>query len=102
MISEFKGYFDFVYVDGSHGTLDTLSDLVLSYKLLKIDGLLIVDDYLWRVSRNDPDFRPKLAIDAFTNLILSKIDFIEAGNSQVYFVKKAVPARESPSERRKL
>ncbi len=95
----FKEYFDFIYVDGSHGTLDTLSDLVLSYKLLKQGGLLIVDDYLWRVSHNDPDFRPKLAIDAFTNLILSKIEFAKASNAQVYFFKKEMHVRESVSSR---
>lgn len=37
--------FDVIYVDGSHAEADALLDLVLSYGLLKRDGVMLVDDY---------------------------------------------------------
>jgi predicted O-methyltransferase YrrM len=53
--------FDLVYVDGSHQTTDVLEDAVLSWPLLKVDGIMVFDDYQWRVMES----RPGPAIDAF-------------------------------------
>ena len=39
--------FDFIYVDGSHRLLDLYCDLVLSFSLLKIGGVIGIDDYLY-------------------------------------------------------
>ena len=39
--------YDFIYIDASHEPDDVLSDAVLSFELLKSDGLLIFDDYGW-------------------------------------------------------
>lgn len=78
--------FDFIYVDGSHETFDTLVDLVFAFKLLKVGGLLAVDDYLWQ-NEDKPYCKPKFAIDAFVNLALHKITLVRANNSQVYFLK---------------
>ena len=39
--------YDIAYVDGSHLPHDALSDVVLSWRLLKEGGLLIVDDFDW-------------------------------------------------------
>jgi SAM-dependent methyltransferase len=38
--------FDFIYIDGSHTSWDTLEDAVLSFKLLKPNGIMVFDDYL--------------------------------------------------------
>ena len=70
------GAIDAVYVDGSHTAWDTLSDLVLSWRLLRIGGIMICDDYpldnTIEFSDGEASFpvvplveRPKLAIDAF-------------------------------------
>ena len=73
--------FDFIYVDGSHVARDVLADAVVSFKLLKIGGIMVLDDYLWH---QKPPFEgnvlqiPKLAIDAFVNLHLDVIDIIRA------------------------
>lgn len=40
-------YFDFIYIDGSHQAPDVLCDAVLSFKLLKNNGTMVFDDYLW-------------------------------------------------------
>ena len=71
------GTIDAVYVDGSHTAWDTLTDLVLSWRLLRVGGLMICDDYLLDNTiefANDGEAmfptvplleRPKMAIDAF-------------------------------------
>lgn len=86
LIAGYQEYFDFIYCDGSHETNDTLLDIILSFKLLKENGVMCVDDYLWHTDHR-PIHRPKLAIDAFINLNLHRIDMIEAKNTQAYFVK---------------
>ena len=39
--------FDFIYVDGSHKCLDCYCDLLLSWELLNIGGILVIDDVLY-------------------------------------------------------
>jgi len=39
--------YDFIYIDASHEPDDVMSDAVLSFELLKKDGLMIFDDYGW-------------------------------------------------------
>ena len=36
--------FDFIYVDGSHKCLDCYSDILLSWDLLNVGGILVIDD----------------------------------------------------------
>ena len=67
---------DFVYVDGSHAAPDVLTDLVLSFGMLKRGGVIICDDYLWEdEARDGGDVlkRPKMAIDAFTTIFSRRI-----------------------------
>jgi len=47
--------FNLIYVDGSHLALDCFLDLELSWELLKQNGILIVDDYLWKVDTTSAD-----------------------------------------------
>ena len=49
--------FDYVYIDGSHTPKWVLSDAVLSWDLLKKDGLMIFDDYL-KIPPKPKRFRP--------------------------------------------
>jgi hypothetical protein len=66
-----QGYFDFIYVDGSHQAPDVLADAFLSFRLLRENGVIAFDDYLWQEALPDgiDSIRcPKLAIDAFTNI----------------------------------
>src|SRR3984893_4195452 len=64
--------FDFVYVDGSHETVDVLEDAVLSFFLLKRNGIMAFDDFRWK-DRAFPGATPKLAINAFLNVYRRKI-----------------------------
>lgn len=70
------GAFDFVYVDGSHQAPDVLADAVLAFRLLKVGGHMVFDDYLWFEELPygpDPVRCPKPAIDAFTTLYCRKL-----------------------------
>ena len=40
--------FDMIYLDGDHSAIPFLDDLVLSWPLLKVGGILLIDDYLVR------------------------------------------------------
>ncbi len=81
------------FVDGSHEAPDVLGDLVIAYELCAIDGLIIVDDYLWSdVPHGSEDLlaMPRLAIDAFGRLFTRKVA-LWGGLPlyQVYFRKTA-------------
>jgi predicted O-methyltransferase YrrM len=85
-----KGYFDFVYVDGSHQAADVLADAVLGFRLLKTGGIIAFDDYLWAEplpSGKDPLRCPKPAIDAFVNLNFRKLEVLSAPLYQLYVRK---------------
>lgn len=82
--------FDFIYVDGSHQAPDVLSDAVLTFKLLKVGGVIAFDDYLWQENLpygTDPVRCPKVAIDAFTNIYCRKLRVISAPLNQLYIQK---------------
>jgi predicted O-methyltransferase YrrM len=87
-----KGYFDFIYIDGSHQAPDVLCDAILSFRLLKKNGVLAFDDYLWQEKLPygiDPIRCPKPAIDAFTNIYCRKIKILRTPITQLYIRKVA-------------
>ena len=82
-----RNYFDFIYVDGSHLGPDVLCDAVLSFRLLKINGVMAFDDYLWPSANKSLTRIPKLAIDSFINLYSEKINIFNAPLYQIYIKK---------------
>jgi predicted O-methyltransferase YrrM len=85
-----QGYFDFIYVDGSHRAPDVLCDAVLSFRLLRVGGVIAFDDYLWNDKTRqeiDPISSPKIAIDAFTNIYSRKLRIMRAPLYQLYIQK---------------
>lgn len=86
------GYFDFVYVDGSHEGPDVLVDAVLAFQLVKVGGLLVFDDYNWadeQPGAEDYYNLPKPAVDAFVNINRRKLEIIQAPLYQLYLRKRA-------------
>lgn len=81
------GSFDLIYVDGSHQAPDVLFDMVMSYRLCKVGGVIICDDYLWRLGSLLHE--PKIAIDAFTNIYRDKVSILMAPLYQLYLYKTA-------------
>jgi predicted O-methyltransferase YrrM len=70
--------FDLVYIDGSHEAADVLSDAVLAWPLLKVDGVLGFDDYAWRMFP-EPERCPGLAVDAFLGVMRGRFEDIHRG-----------------------
>lgn len=84
------GYFDMVYVDGSHQAADVLWDSVLGFKLLRVGGIMIFDDCLWPGHPDHNVFMaPKIAIDAFTTVHASKVRILSVPPYQIYLQKTA-------------
>lgn len=67
--------FDFIYVDGSHTAYDTLEDMILTWRILKVGGIMIVDDYKWNRFQ-DPHLCPQLGIDAFISVFEGKYELL--------------------------
>jgi predicted O-methyltransferase YrrM len=78
--------YDFVYVDGCHLATCAMEDMVLSWMLLKVGGIMIVDDYTW--DGNERLNVPAPAIDAFLELYAPAIELI-AKDTQASFRKVA-------------
>jgi len=84
-----KEFADFIYIDGDHRTIHVLNDIILSWYLLKNDGLMCCDDYLWGIHTTDEMQKPKLAIDTFLNMYKGHYELINM-DWQV-FIKKIQP-----------
>jgi predicted O-methyltransferase YrrM len=70
--------FDFIYIDGSHTAPDVLTDACMSWPLLTKGGMMVFDDYMWGNPR-DALHRPKIAIDAFTNIFGETAEIVHVG-----------------------
>jgi predicted O-methyltransferase YrrM len=73
-----KETYDFIYIDGSHIAKDVLTDACMAWPLLKPKGIMVFDDYVWGDPR-DILHRPKVAIDAFTNIFAEEVEVIHVG-----------------------
>jgi len=85
--------YDLIYIDRSHTAPDVLLDAVLAFRLLRIGGIMIMDDYLWTMEpQRSVDLlnTPKLAIDAFTSIYMRKLRILsDLPNSQCFVEKIA-------------
>lgn len=78
--------FDVVYVDGSHEACDALSDMVMSFNLLKNGGIMLIDDYGGGRPGEPLSSTPKIAVDSFAYIYQERIKVIHVGY-QFYLVK---------------
>jgi predicted O-methyltransferase YrrM len=75
-------FFDIIYVDGNHEPEYVLEDAVLSFRKLKIGGIMIFDDYGW----GGPDLTKK-GIDGFLAGYHKRITYLGEINTQVFIRK---------------
>lgn len=80
--------YDFVYLNKSRTTPGVLRDAVLSFDLLKTDGVMIFADYRWTGAPNELD-RPKAGIDSFLKCQMGKYDRLPVADDQLAIRKKA-------------
>lgn len=71
--------FDLIYVDGSHTAPDVLTDACMSWPLLKQGGIMVFDDYHWRVEGYTEQQTPKLAIDTFNYVFKDQCKIVHYG-----------------------
>lgn len=70
--------FDIIFIDASHTAKDVLYDSTLAIKLLKLNGIVIFDDYLWQ--KLEPIiFTPKPAIDSILNIFKDEMTVLYMG-----------------------
>ncbi len=63
-LNEAERKYDLIYIDGDHRRQPTFSHSVLSWPLLKIGGIIIWDDYKWKMELPSEE-RPEDAINVF-------------------------------------
>jgi predicted O-methyltransferase YrrM len=83
------GSYDVAYIDASHEAPDVLTDAALAFKLVRVGGVLIFDDYLWQPDeRRDLLRMPKMAIDFFINTYIRKLNVIAGAPLRQIYVAK--------------
>jgi len=70
--------FDFIYVDGSHTSLDTVLDIVLSWLLLDVGGILAIDDVLYIPPGHSND-TPRQAVECFLRKFNGEYTVLSSG-----------------------
>jgi len=71
--------FDAIYIDGGHDSKSVMYNMLLSWDLLKVGGILVMDDYLWK-NKHFPGEEiktPKPAIDSFLNIFAGSYELLE-------------------------
>ena len=77
-----RGYFDLWFVDGAHSGLFAFQDIVAALKLVRVGGIVVVDDFN-RTYHRGPRVRD--AVRAFEMVCSDRIDYLYATNKQIAF-----------------
>ena len=80
-----ENYYDLIYIDGSHHSDDVILDALSAFRLLKPNGYLIFDDYLWKFYKN-PYENPAVSINFFLKSKSNNIRYLFI-NQQVIIQK---------------
>ena len=87
--------YDIIYIDGGHTGDMVLADAVLSWDLLKVGGLLIFDDYRWKMEEYPAEVRPGVSIQAFITAYRNYLEVVHL-DYQAIVRKKKGPALDDP------
>lgn len=79
--------FNFIYIDGDHTTAQVAKDASNAWKVLKPNGIIAFDDYLWGQDMK-PELTPKPAIDNFLKSHEGEYDILTK-DYQVWIRKNA-------------
>lgn len=77
-----KHKFDLIYIDGSHRCDDVMLDSIMGFQRLKVDGVMIFDDYFWRYFRRTLD-NPAGAINTFLRLKAGQFALVAVYNQLI-------------------
>jgi tetratricopeptide (TPR) repeat protein len=73
-----SGFYDIAYVDGCHKPTSALQDAILSWRLVKVGGLMIFDDYEFTFP-DSPEQDTKIGIDVFLEMFGSELEVVHKG-----------------------
>ncbi len=81
-------FFDIIYIDGNHNPEYILEDAVLSFRKLKVNGIMIFDDYDW--TNTDEEHNTIHGVEAFLRGYQNRIykERVVSINSQVFVTRK--------------
>ncbi|KAG6374428.1 glycosyltransferase family 8 protein [Boletus reticuloceps] len=86
--------FDWIYIDGSHRSDDTLLDAELVWRLARPGCIIIFDDYNWPEQPLDSPFHPRRGIDAFLAVHKGEYERLSTNPDQYQMViQKKIPMR---------
>lgn len=71
-------YYDIAYVDGCHKPTSALQDAILSWRLVKVGGLMIFDDYEFTFP-DSPEQDTKIGINVFLEMFASQLEVVHKG-----------------------
>ena len=71
-------YYDIAYVDGCHKPTSALQDAILSWRLVKVGGLMIFDDYEFTFP-DSPEQDTKIGIDVFLEMFGNQLEVVHKG-----------------------
>jgi predicted O-methyltransferase YrrM/GR25 family glycosyltransferase involved in LPS biosynthesis len=80
--------YDFIYVDGSHKAIDCYTDCLLSWQMLNLNGIMAIDDYLYKISKTNEFENVQKGVEHFLEKI--KGQYIILVNGYRLFIKKVV------------
>ena len=80
-----KEKFSIIYLDGNHFFQNVINDIEQSWRILEVDGILILDDYTWTYY-DEPKQNPAYAINIFLNKHYKNLKILDMG--QQVIVKK--------------
>jgi len=78
--------FDIIYIDGYHKGSQVYKDFKNSWKILKENGVIIFDDYIWNFFENLKD-NPCYMINLHLKEIKNKVKILKVSNSQLFIQK---------------
>jgi len=87
-LSDNNESYDLIFVDGGHGYLEVLVDLLYSYKFLNLGGILLIDDYDWDSTDKSESIR--LATNHFLDIIENTFEPIYHGQFAAIIKKKNI------------
>ena len=83
--------FNFVYIDGSHRSDDTLLDAEMAWRMASKSCVLVFDDYEWNQAKENTIEHPKAGIDAFLTTHRDEYRMLYKGYQII--IQKEVPMR---------
>lgn len=85
LIKQNKTY-DFIYVDGLHKAINCYIDCLLSWQLLNDNGIMAIDDYLYKISFINEFENVQKGVDHFLEKIKGQFHMFVKGYR--IFIKK--------------